>query len=80
MLTCFILTSRHKNVTVLDGEDACGTSLWQTTYVNPDSMGTMLVGLDPWTQYAVFVRSYMISNTEEGAQSDITYISTKEKG
>ncbi|XP_038076656.1 insulin-like peptide receptor [Patiria miniata] len=78
----FIVSYRkapYKNVTVLDGEDACGTSQWQTVYENPDKTGTMLVGLEPWTQYAIFVRSYLISNTEEGAQSDIKYITTKEK-
>ncbi|XP_022110931.1 insulin-like peptide receptor isoform X2 [Acanthaster planci] len=78
----FIVSYRKapfKNVTIFDGEDACGTSQWETIYENPGEPFTLLVGLEPWTQYAIFVRSYMIANTGEGAQSDIKYVSTKEK-
>ncbi|XP_033634340.1 insulin-like peptide receptor isoform X1 [Asterias rubens] len=77
----FIVSYRkapHKNVTALDGEDACGTSMWQSVLEKAENRIAIVVGLEPWTQYAIFVRAYMISSAEQGAQSEITYITTKE--
>lgn len=36
----------------------------------------LLVQLNPWTQYAVFVQTYMTSNTQFGAMSKLVYFRT----
>ena len=67
-------------MTALDGEDSCGTSMWQSLFEKPIVTQSLLLALEPWTQYAIFVRAYMISSMEQGAQSEIHYITTKQSG
>ena len=66
-----------------DGEDACGSSSWDTQFVSPQEGGrgdVTIVNLKPYTQYAFLVRSYTISSTNYGAKSEIMYIRTQEEG
>ncbi|PIK45733.1 putative insulin-like peptide receptor, partial [Apostichopus japonicus] len=68
-----------KNVTQFDGEESCGGSLWDSTYTEPTEYQLLLPGLNAATRYAMYVRSYMISGTENGVKSDIKYIVTPER-
>lgn len=79
----------YQNVTLYDGRDACGGDGWIVDDVNvpasPDGatpypkITHIVPDLKPFTQYALYVRTYMISRTVnvEGAQSDIIYFRTK---
>ncbi|XP_071481158.1 insulin-like peptide receptor isoform X2 [Diadema antillarum] len=67
-----------RNVTELDGEDACGTSAWDAQYVNPDHTATLINNLKPWTQYAFMVRTYTIAGAQFSARSNIVYHLTNE--
>ncbi|XP_053320288.1 insulin receptor [Spea bombifrons] len=81
----------YQNVTEFDGQDACGSNSWTVVDVDPptrstdgktpSSPGWLLRGLNPWTQYAVFVKTLVSSSDERrtyGAKSDIIYIRTNE--
>lgn len=77
----YILSYREapeRNVTELDGEDACGTSLWEVQYVRPDAVSTFVPNLKPWTQYAFMVRTYTIAGAQFSARSNIHYLLTPE--
>lgn len=81
----YITEAPTRNVTLYDGRDACGGDGWSVDDVNvPESppgstpsptVDHILTSLKPYTQYALYVRTYMISRTinVEGAQSKIIY-------
>lgn len=85
----FYKEAPYKNVTEFDGQDACGSNSWTVLDVDPPARssetknavpGTLLRGLKPWTQYAVFVKTLLAFSEERkvyGAKSDIIYIRTK---
>ncbi|XP_041463958.1 insulin-like peptide receptor [Lytechinus variegatus] len=77
----YILSYREapqRNVTELDGEDACGTSLWEVQYIPPTETSTFVANLKPWTQYAFMVRTYTIAGAQFSARSNIQYLLTPE--
>uniref|UniRef100_UPI00358E5829 insulin receptor-like n=1 Tax=Myxine glutinosa TaxID=7769 RepID=UPI00358E5829 len=77
----------HKNVTELDGQDVCGFNSWTVIDIETHKSykarasgalpSAMLRGLKPWTQYAVFVRAYMLNeHLGHGAKSNVLFIRT----
>ncbi|XP_019374675.1 PREDICTED: insulin receptor-related protein isoform X1 [Gavialis gangeticus] len=77
--------SPFQNVTEYVGQDACGAHSWNVVDVelplhSDQDPGVALLGLKPWTQYALFVRAIPLTTAEEGrnygAQSEVVYIRT----
>lgn len=70
----------HKNVTLWDGRDACGNDGWLVDDVNDfvttDFIAFPLTNLEPFQQYAFYVKAYTIAREKTGAQSDIQYFTT----
>lgn len=72
-----------KNVSLFDGRDACNMNNWEVTDIedkpnNKDPVITSLITrLKPYTQYAIYVKTYMIAGQTQGAQSPIVYFTTK---
>ncbi|XP_062849775.1 insulin receptor a [Trichomycterus rosablanca] len=79
----------YRNVTEFDGQDACGSNSWVIADVDPPQRssdgrqhaepGFLILGLKPWTQYAVMVRAQLSASDEhpvQGAKSDIIYVRT----
>ncbi|XP_064607698.1 insulin-like peptide receptor isoform X2 [Liolophura sinensis] len=79
-----IRESNGKDMDIHQGRDAC-TVVWKTEDINPsygknDTNVYHLVGdLKPYTMYAVYVETYMISGASTGAMSDIVYFRTHPK-
>lgn len=78
-----------QNVTEYVGQDACGAHSWNVVDVelplhSDQDPGVALLGLKPWTQYALFVRAIPLTTAEEGrnygAQSEVVYIRTLPAG
>ncbi|XP_078412186.1 insulin receptor-like isoform X1 [Cetorhinus maximus] len=83
----FFKEALYQNVTEFDGQDACGSNSWKVVDVEPpgrsegklQNPGTLLRGLKPWTQYAIFVKTLLTISDEQqnhGAKSEIVYIRT----
>ncbi|XP_078279915.1 insulin receptor-like isoform X2 [Rhinoraja longicauda] len=83
----FFKEAAYQNVTEFEGQDACGTNSWKVVDVEPPGRsdgkminpGTLLLGLKPWTQYAIFVKTLLTISDERhnhGAKSEIVYIRT----
>ncbi|XP_070542037.1 insulin-like peptide receptor [Ptychodera flava] len=66
----------ERNITEFDGQDACGSIVWQRQDVRADETSTALTDLEPWTQYAIIVKAYTIAESSKGAKSDIMYVKT----
>ncbi|XP_070542081.1 insulin-like peptide receptor [Ptychodera flava] len=66
----------ERNITEFDGQDACGSIVWQRQDVRADETTTVLTDLEPWTQYAIIVKAYTIAESSQGAKSDIMYVKT----
>ncbi|XP_064650829.1 insulin-like peptide receptor isoform X2 [Lineus longissimus] len=43
---------------------------------NPSYVYHILTGLEPWTQYAVYVQTYTVASSNEGAMSELVYFKT----
>ena len=73
--------SLHKNVTIFDGVDACQSSEWKIDYYEAtdeeEFHNSTLSSLKPFTQYALYIKTYTIASERRGAQSDIIYFTTK---
>nr|XP_014341392.1 PREDICTED: insulin receptor-related protein [Latimeria chalumnae] len=78
--------SPFQNATEQFGQDACGFNSWNMVDVdlplNKDQEpSVLLASLQPWVQYAIFVRAIALTTAEEegnhGAQSEVIYIRTK---
>jgi hypothetical protein len=75
----------YQNVTIFDGRDACSTNVWKVddfeAGVENDNNDTTLMHiityLKPYTQYALYVKTYTIASEKKGAQSDILYFKTQ---
>ncbi|XP_022668965.1 insulin-like growth factor 1 receptor isoform X4 [Varroa destructor] len=73
------------NVTVFDGRDACGSDDWSTAYKDLDAMRSESAGkeeielndLEPFSRYAVYVKTEMLIESSKAAQSKIQYFRTK---
>ncbi|KAF7492360.1 Insulin receptor [Sarcoptes scabiei] len=75
--------AEHRNVTVFDGQDACSNNEW--TVVEFDTMKDddgqdyhehVIAELKPYTQYALYIKTYTIDTATKGAQSEIIYFHT----
>ncbi|GAB0095553.1 Insulin-like receptor [Sergentomyia squamirostris] len=71
-----------QNVSLYDGRDACGSDGWTVDDVgrNPDKVTPYtypLPRLEPYTQYAYYVKTYTVATEQMGAQSDIMYFRTR---
>ncbi|KAL7879359.1 hypothetical protein SRHO_G00016130 [Serrasalmus rhombeus] len=79
----------YRNVTEFDGQDACGSNSWVIADVDPplrategkeqQEPGYLILGLKPWTQYAIMVKTQLSASDEHqvhGAKSEIIYIRT----
>jgi insulin receptor len=75
----------YQNVSIFDGRDACSTNVWKVddfeTSGDSDSNDTNLIHiityLKPYTQYALYVKTYTIASETKGALSDILYFKTQ---
>jgi insulin receptor len=47
---------------------------------NPTYVYHILTGLKPWTQYAVYVQTYTVASSNEGAMSELLYFKTAPDG
>uniref|UniRef100_A0A336M6T9 Tyrosine-protein kinase receptor n=1 Tax=Culicoides sonorensis TaxID=179676 RepID=A0A336M6T9_CULSO len=65
-----------QNVTLYDGRDACGMDGWEIDDVGPNDNTHPLTKLKPFTQYAYYVKTLMISSENNGGQSEIRYFKT----
>lgn len=76
----FYISALYKNVTLWDGRDACGNDGWLVDDVNDftftDWISFPLTKLEPYTQYAYYVKAYTLATERTGAQSDIQYFRT----
>lgn len=45
-----------------------------------DTLINYIAGLEPWTQYAVYVRALTVSKALQGAISDVIYFRTAAEG
>ncbi|XP_066996033.2 insulin-like peptide receptor [Anabrus simplex] len=77
----YITEAPYRNVTLYDGRDACGGDGWRVDDVPvPDGANEVfhpLTRLNPYTQYAFYVKTYTIATERTGAQSPIQYFMTK---
>lgn len=68
-------------VTLWEGRDACGNDGWSVEDVNSfrnnDQINQPLTKLEPYTQYAYYVKAYTLATEQKGAQSEIKYFTTK---
>lgn len=79
-----------QNVSIYDGRDACFADDWSVIEVqntiqlglqNKTENNTQLItNLKPYTQYAIYVKTYMIAGEKKGAQSDMIYFRMPEGG
>lgn len=73
--------AKYQNVTIWEGRDACGNDGWMLEDINDfvprDMIAFPLTNLEPFTQYAFYVKAYTLSTEQNGAQSDIQYIRTQ---
>ncbi|KAM8888379.1 insulin receptor b [Synchiropus picturatus] len=77
----------YRNVSELDGQDACGSNSWVIADVDAPSRenkeqtepGHLIRPLKPWTQYAIMVKTQLSASEEQqvhGAKSEIIYVRT----
>lgn len=77
--TVYYINAPFKNVTLYDGRDACGGDGWHVddiTEKQDKEYTHIITHLEPYTQYAYYVKTYTISSETTGAQSDIEYFTT----
>ncbi|UYV63309.1 InR [Cordylochernes scorpioides] len=69
----------EQNITIYDGRDACGTDAWMTVDVealDQEDMFFIITYLKPFTQYAIYIRTFTLASSQLGAQSTIHYLRT----
>lgn len=70
------------NVTKYDGQDACKNREWQMATLEvvdqskDPTVFQILPHLNPFTRYAVYVTTYMVSHASQGGETDIVYFRT----
>jgi insulin receptor len=77
----FYIPSPFKNITLWASRDACGNDGWLVDDVNDfnskdPNIAYPLTKLEPYTQYAYYVKAYTLATEKTGAQSDINYFRT----
>lgn len=79
----FYIEAPFRNISLYDNRDACGDDGWSIvdvaipdTYMNITHMTKNLTGLKPYTQYAFYIKTYMIAIEKNGAESNIQYFRT----
>ncbi|XP_035903371.1 insulin-like receptor isoform X5 [Anopheles stephensi] len=76
----YYIEAPHENVTFYDGRDACNSQGWRVDDVanmqELDQATHILTRLQPFTQYAYYVKTYTLSSENLGGQTDITYFRT----
>uniref|UniRef100_A0A182MVW1 Tyrosine-protein kinase receptor n=1 Tax=Anopheles culicifacies TaxID=139723 RepID=A0A182MVW1_9DIPT len=76
----YYIEAPQKNVMFYDGRDACNSQGWRVDDVanmQEKEYGThLLTRLQPFTQYAYYVKTYTLSSENVGGQTDITYFRT----
>lgn len=74
------IVAPSQNVTMYDGRDACGQDGWRTDdvtdYAVSSKVAFPLTRLEPFTQYAYYVKTYIIASEQQGGQSSIQYFQT----
>ncbi|KAG5667137.1 hypothetical protein PVAND_015134 [Polypedilum vanderplanki] len=77
----YYIAAPYTNVTLWDGRDACGDDGWSVEDVNDfrnnKKVSQPLTKLEPYTQYAYYVKAYTLATEKTGAQSEISYFTTK---
>jgi insulin receptor len=77
----FYITAPYANITLWEGRDACGNDGWNVEDVNDFTLTAKvtqpLTKLEPYTQYAYYVKAYTVATEGTGAQSLISYFTTK---
>lgn len=79
----FFVDSENKNVTIFDGVNACSNNEWTVREYdivendNNTHHEHLITNLKPFTQYALYIKTYTINTANKGAQSDIKYFTTK---
>ncbi|XP_064474784.1 insulin-like growth factor 1 receptor [Ornithodoros turicata] len=66
----------HRNVTLYDGRDACKGDVWNMIDTEKGHFEQFISPLKPFTQYAFYVKAYILPPETKGAQSDIFYFRT----
>ncbi|GIY90189.1 insulin-like peptide receptor [Caerostris darwini] len=72
----------YRNISIFEGRDACGTDAWTVRDVEvvEDSNNFIvhhITNLKPFTQYALYIRTYTTASGRQGAQSSIVYFKTQ---
>ncbi|KAG8180786.1 hypothetical protein JTE90_012965 [Oedothorax gibbosus] len=72
----------YRNISIFEGRDACGTDAWTVRDVEviEDSNNFIfhhITDLKPFTQYALYIRTYTTASGRQGAQSSIVYFKTE---
>ncbi|XP_054719002.1 insulin-like peptide receptor [Uloborus diversus] len=71
----------YQNITIFEGRDACGTDVWTVRDVElgdetNEHIDHIIAGLKPFTQYALYIRTYTTASGRQGAQSSVVYFKT----
>lgn len=81
--TVYYIQADHKNVTIYDQRDACNVQGWKVEdhpvsqiNQNVDLPPKIIYNLSPYTQYAYYIKAYLLKAEGFGAQSNITYFRT----
>ncbi|CAG2100850.1 unnamed protein product, partial [Medioppia subpectinata] len=75
--------SPYKNISIYDGRDACSTNFWkvddyEANDAEDDYITHIIPQLKPFTQYALYIKTYTIASEKKGAQSPVIYFKTQE--
>lgn len=66
-----------ENVTLFDGRDACGFDGWQNDDISVSKKPYFVfTHLEPFTQYAFYVKTVQLASSPNGGESDIKYFTT----
>lgn len=77
----YYIVAPAQNVTLYDGQNACGGDGWkvedvQNVSTNSTVVEVFLTHLRPYTQYAYYIKTYTISKERKGGQTNIEYFQT----
>ncbi|CAG9816610.1 unnamed protein product [Phaedon cochleariae] len=76
----YIRETPLRNVSFYDGRDACGTDEWRVVdFPNQEGDGIrvmQLQNLKPYTDYALYMKTYTIASERNGSQSEMKYFRT----
>lgn len=80
----YYMPAPYKNVTMFDGRDACSSDGWQVDDIGAATIprnGTgkfpvLINNLQPYTQYAYYLRTYTVASETRGGITQIQYFRT----